>query len=67
MQCLSLTLIVLVSRLRGEHQTQRVDDVLASLVTGPALAEDAGTSGIETTSILLTGLIDDRQIELLRH
>ncbi len=68
MQYLSLTLIVLGSRLGREHHTQRVDDVLASLVTSPTLAEDAGDLGNrDHDPPILTRLVDDRQIKLLRH
>ena len=68
MQRLALALIIISSRLRREHQSQRIDDVGPCLIPRSALAEDAGDLGNRCDQpAILTSLIDDRQIKLLGH
>ncbi len=62
-QRLAFAPIVGVSRLRGEHESQRVDDVGPCLVPRSALAEDAGDLGNRRDDpAFLAGFVDNRQI-----
>jgi len=68
MQRLTLTAISSIARLWREHQPQRVDDVAARLLSCAPLAEDAShLRNRGDDPAFLAGLINDRQIELLRH
>ncbi len=68
MQRLTLSPITGVAGLRREHQSQRINDIRACLIPRAPLAED--TSHLRDRRddpAFIAGLIDDRQIKLLRH
>ncbi len=61
MQCLALASIINIGRLRGEHQSQRIDDVGPCLIPRSALAEDAGDLGDRRDDpAFIARLINDR-------
>jgi hypothetical protein len=68
MQCLALTPVIGIAGLRGEHKPERVDDVRTGLRLGPSLAKDTGDLGNRRDDPpFLAGLVDDRQVKLIRH
>ncbi len=68
MQRLAFAPIVGVSRLRREHEPQRVDDVGPCLIPRSALAEDTGDlRDRRDYPAFLAGFVDDRQIKLFGH
>jgi hypothetical protein len=68
MQRLTLTPITDVAGLRREHQPQSVNDVRACLLPRATLAEHTSHLGDRRNDpAFLAGLVDDRQIKLLRH
>jgi hypothetical protein len=68
MQCLTLTPIIGITGLWREHQSKRIDDVGARFIPRTPLAKDTGYLGNRRDHpAFLAGLIDDRQIKLLRH
>lgn len=68
MQPFALSRIVSVSRLRREHQPQRVDHVGSRLLARVPLTEYAGHLGDRRDDpTVLSGLVDDGQIQLVSH